>query len=152
MKQATFHILESNQINGALDIMEELSCDLAAEQWRLGKSIFIACKNKDQAVKLDNALWDRKPYQFLPHNLIGEGPYYGAPIVLSWPGNNNNIPKELMICLQHECVDFITNFNEVIDFVPYENNLKQLARERYKIYRKIGFQVITLELSNKYVV
>ncbi|HEJ9524215.1 TPA: DNA polymerase III subunit chi, partial [Proteus mirabilis] len=28
---------------------------------------------------------------------------------------------------------------EVIDFVPIDEQLKQLARERYKIYRSVGF-------------
>ena len=48
-----------------------------------------------------------------------------------------------MICLQTEFADFATAFHEVIDFVPYEDALKQLARERYKIYRSVGFQLTT---------
>ena len=52
-------------------------------------------------------------------------------------------PRELMICLQTEFADFATAFHEVIDFVPYEDALKQLARERYKIYRSVGFQLTT---------
>jgi len=31
----------------------------------------------------------------------------------------------------------------VIDFVPYEESLKQLARDRYKAYRSVGFQLNT---------
>ena len=30
--------------------------------------------------------------------------------------------------------DFATAFTEVVDFVPYEDSLKQLARERYKAF------------------
>jgi len=39
--------------------------------------------------------------------------------------------------------DFASAFHEVIDFVPHEDDLKQLARDRYKAYRSVGFQLTT---------
>jgi DNA polymerase III subunit chi len=82
--------------------------------------------------------------QFVPHNLAGEGPHYGAPGgAYAWPGKRGNAPRELLICLQTEFADFATAFHEVVDFVPYEDALKQLARERYKAYRSVGFQLTT---------
>lgn len=143
MKQATFYLMEHHQPDGELDAVEALACDLAAQHWRFGKRILLACQSQEQAQKLDEALWARDPHQFVPHNLAGEGPHYGAPVELSWPGKRGNSPRELMICLQTEFADFATAFHEVIDFVPYEDALKQLARERYKIYRSVGFQLTT---------
>ncbi len=39
----------------------------------------------------------------------------------------------------------------MVDFVPYEDSLKQLARERYKAYRVAGFNLntATLEIMEK---
>ena len=51
MKQATFYLLEHHQPDGELDAVEALACDLAAEQWRSGKRILIACQSQEQAVK-----------------------------------------------------------------------------------------------------
>ncbi|MCQ5003195.1 DNA polymerase III subunit chi, partial [Escherichia coli] len=39
--------------------------------------------------------------------------------------------------------DFATAFTEVVDFVPYEDSLQQLARERYKAYPLAGFNLNT---------
>ncbi|KLU17671.1 DNA polymerase III subunit chi, partial [Proteus mirabilis] len=99
----------------------------------------LVCDSQPQAELLDEALWAREPHQFVPHNLAGEGPHYGAPVELCWPGKRGNAPRDLLINLQSQFADFATAFHEVIDFVPIDEQLKQLARERYKIYRSVGF-------------
>ncbi|WP_241962858.1 DNA polymerase III subunit chi [Arsenophonus endosymbiont of Aleurodicus dispersus] len=44
----------------------------------------IACENQIQAKKLDEILYKIKTYQFIPHNLAGEGTRYGAPVEFCW--------------------------------------------------------------------
>ena len=114
-------------------------CDIAAERWRNGKRVLIACEDEQQAIRLDEALWSRPPESFVPHNLAGEGPRGGAPVEIAWPQKRNSSPRDILISLRLNFADFATAFTEVIDFVPYEDNLKQLARERYKAYRMAGF-------------
>ena len=148
MKTATFYIIEQSTpsdetTSAGLTVIERLACRLAAESWRSGKRILVACDNQQQAEKLDEALWQREPHQFVPHNLAGEGPRQGTPIELCWPGKRSNIARALLINLQSQFADFATAFHEVIDFVPYDETEKQLARERYKTYRNIGFNLTT---------
>lgn len=52
-------------------------------------------------------------------------------------------PRDLLIALLPQFADFATAFHEVVDFVPYEDTLKQLARDRYKAYRSVGFHLTT---------
>ncbi|VGP15728.1 DNA polymerase III subunit chi [Klebsiella quasipneumoniae subsp. similipneumoniae] len=118
-------------------------CDIAAERWRNGKRVLIACEDEQQAIRLDEALWSRPPESFVPHNLAGEGPRGGAPVEIAWPQKRNSSPRDILISLRLNFADFATAFTEVIDFVPYEENLKQLARERYKAYRMAGFNLNT---------
>lgn len=59
------------------------------------------------------------------------------------PQKRNSSPRDILISLRLNFADFATAFTEVIDFVPYEDNLKQLARERYKAYRMAGFNLNT---------
>jgi hypothetical protein len=56
-----------------LSAVEQLVCDIAAERWRNGKRVLIACEDEQQAIRLDEALWARPPESFVPHNLAGEG-------------------------------------------------------------------------------
>ncbi|PHM71895.1 DNA polymerase III subunit chi [Xenorhabdus kozodoii] len=155
MKNAIFYLLEKLPLEklspetlssepsspDALQPHEWLACQLAADQWRAGKRVLIACESQQQAEKLDEALWQREPNQFVPHNLAGEGPRYGAPVELCWPQKRGNAPRDVLVTLLPHFADFATAFHEVIDFVPIDENLKQLARERYKSYRSVGFHL-----------
>lgn len=68
IKQAQFIFFLNNKENG-LFAEESLAYDLAASAWRLGKKVLITCETEEQALKLDEALWQRDPDEFVPHNL-----------------------------------------------------------------------------------
>ena len=89
MKQATFYLLDNAEPSGALSAHEAVACAVAAERWRAGKRVLIACEPR-AGQRLDEALWQREPHEFVPHNLAGEGPHYGAPVELCWPGKRGN--------------------------------------------------------------
>ena len=143
MKNATFYLLDNDTHAEGLSAVEQLVCELAADGFRAGKRVLIACENEQQAIRLDEALWQRDAQAFVPHNLAGEGPRYGAPVELAWPQRRGSAPRDLLISLLPQFADFATVFHEVIDFVPYEESQKQLARERYKAYRVAGFHLTT---------
>lgn len=143
MKNATFYLLENDTHSGDLNAVEQVVCELAAVRWRAGKRVLIACESEVQAVRLDEALWQRDANSFVPHNLAGEGPRSGAPVELAWPQKRGSTARDVLINLQPAFAVFATAFPEVIDFVPYEESQKRLARERYKAYRVAGFHLTT---------
>lgn len=143
MKNATFYLLDNDTHAEGLSAVEQLVCELAADGFRAGKRVLIACEDEQQAIRLDEALWRRDAHAFVPHNLAGEGPRYGAPVELAWPQRRGSAPRDILISLLPQFADFATAFLEVIDFVPYEDTQKQLARERYKAYRVAGFHLTT---------
>ncbi|AFP85109.1 DNA polymerase III subunit chi [secondary endosymbiont of Ctenarytaina eucalypti] len=145
MKNATFYLIAQYTSITGLTAVERLACYLAAKNWQEGKWSLIACENDVQATKLDEALWATTPNAFVPHNLSGEGPSYGAPVEICWPQCRGNVPRELLISLLPTCADFAFSFQEVIDFVPNQDALKELARDRYKAYRRSGFLLTTAE-------
>lgn len=143
LKQAQFYILSQQQGKNGLFAEESLACDLAASAWRLGKKVLITCETEEQALKLDEALWQRDPDEFVPHNLSGEMTSYATPIEISWQGKRNTQRRDILINLQSQVPDFISSFNQFIDFVPVDEQLKILARERYKLLRSQGWQLQT---------
>lgn len=142
MKQVQFYLLSQTQ-NGELTAAEALACDLAAKAWRLGKRVLIACETEHQAQALDEALWAREADDFVPHNLSGEVTTYATPIEIAWKGKRNAQRRDLLISLQTDLPDFINSFNQIIDFVPVDETQKAQARERYKQYRQLGWQLST---------
>lgn len=142
-KQAQFYIIEKTQSTLHLSASEVLACDLAASAWRLGKKVLIACETEEQALNIDEALWQRDPEQFVPHNLSGEVTNFATPIEISWVGKRNAQRRDVLISLQHNVPDFAQSFNHIIDFVPKNETEKAQARERYKQYRQLGWQLST---------
>ena len=142
-KQARFYVIEKNSQQGELSAEEALACDLAANAWRLGKKVLIACETEQQALDLDEALWQRDAEQFVPHNLSGEVTNYATPIEISWVGKRNAQRRELLINLQQNVPEFVQSFNQIIDFVPADETRKVQARERYKQLRQLGWELST---------
>ena len=142
-KQARFYVIEKNSQQGELSAEEALACDLAANAWRLGKKVLIACETEQQALELDEALWQRDAEQFVPHNLSGEVTNYATPIEISWVGKRNAQRRDLLINLQQNVPEFIQSFNQIIDFVPADETRKAQARERYKHLRQLGWESAT---------
>ena len=147
-KQAQFYLIQQNSTNSELSAQEELACELSAQAWRSGKRVLIACESEQQAWRLDEALWQRDAEQFVPHNLSGEITHYATPIEISWKGKRNAQRRDLLISLQQELPDFINSFNQIIDFVPADEDQKALARERYKQLRQLGWQLSTEQISD----
>ena len=142
-KQAQCYVIEKTGAKDGLSPEESLACELAADAWRLGKKVLIACETEQQALNLDEALWQREPEQFVPHNLSGEITNYATPIEISWLGKRNSQRRDLLISLQTSVPDFAQSFNHIIDFVPADETRKAQARERYKQYRQFGWQLST---------
>lgn len=123
--------------------VETHACELAANAWRLGKKVLIACETEQQALNIDEALWAREPDSFVPHNLTGEITQYPTPIEIAWKGKRNAQRRDLLITLQKDLPEFINSFTQIIDFVPVGETEKAQARERYKQYRQLGWQLET---------
>ena len=50
MKNATFYLLDNDTHQDGLSAVEQLVCDIAAERWRAGKRVLIACEDEQQAI------------------------------------------------------------------------------------------------------
>ncbi len=50
-KNATFYLLDNDTIVDELSAVEQLVCEIAAERWRNGKRVLIACEDEQQAIR-----------------------------------------------------------------------------------------------------
>jgi DNA polymerase-3 subunit chi len=116
-------------------------CLQAAFYYRQQQRVFIYTQDQHQAQQIDEMLWAFDPDSFVPHNLIGEGPSYGAAVEISWQPPNNR--RAVLINLTTTVPSFAKSFGQIIDFVPSDETLKQQARDRFRNCRQWGFQVAT---------
>jgi DNA polymerase III subunit chi len=127
MTQTTFYHIGAAE-NQTTAVVEK-ACELAGQLYQQGKRVFIATMDVKSAEQVDELMWQRPSDQFIPHNLQGEGPHYGAPIEIGHQPPQGR--RHVLINLCHPLPLFAVNFNQIIDFIPSDTEQKQQARERF---------------------
>lgn len=142
MSQVVFYIIKEQQVNHA-GVSEQLAyaCSLACYFYLQNKKVFIYTDSQQDAFDVDEYLWQFDGDSFVPHNLLGEGPRFGTPVEISWHAPIH--PRPILINLSTETPDFAINFQQIVDFVPFSEELKIAARTRYSSYKKMGLSLST---------
>lgn len=122
-----------------------LACQLCADLYRTKQRVFVYTADQAQAEAFDQKLWQFDAERFVPHNLSGEGPSYGAAVEIGWQAPKQNRP--VLINLTEHVPDFAQRFKQIIEFVPTQEQLKAQARERYKQYRQRGITPSTITID-----
>ncbi len=148
MPNATFYIIKPESPQAQSEGFLEYVVFLAQHFAKQGAKVYINGDNKTQAEQLAEYFWQVEPEQFIPHNLVGEGPKYATNIEIGHQSVKPSWNRQLVINLAENETTFANKFAEVVDFVPCEQKAKQLARERYKIYRQAGYQLQTIEIAH----
>lgn len=149
MANATFYIVKPDSIQASEAGFEQYILFLAQHFAKQGAKLYIQCQDKAHAERIAECFWQVEPEHFMAHNLVGEGPKYATNIEIGHQGVKPTWNRQLVINLADSETTFANKFNEVVDFVPCEEKAKQLARERYKIYRQAGYHLQTFEIEHK---
>ncbi|WP_094751593.1 DNA polymerase III subunit chi [Psychromonas sp. CD1] len=145
MSQVTFYILNENQQdNVSAQIIQ--ACNLVAFYYQKQTKVFIYTENQEDAFLVDEYLWQFDGDSFVAHNLMGEGPRFGSPVEISWMPTTQVRP--VLINLSLQAPEFANNFQQIIDFVPFEETLKMAARKRYSTYKKLGHTLSTIHVES----
>ncbi len=148
MPNATFYIVNADTPQAQSEGFLAYVVFLAQHFAKQGAKVYINGDNQTQAEQLAELFWQVEPEQFIAHNLVGEGPRYATNIEIGHQGVKPSWNRQLVINLAENETTFANKFAEVVDFVPCEQKAKQLARERYKIYRQAGYQLQTIEIAH----
>jgi DNA polymerase-3 subunit chi len=141
--QVMFYLLpaadktDASEINASSALYH--ACLQASYFYRQNQRVFIYTQDQISAEQVDEMLWAFDSDSFVPHNLSGEGPKQGAAVEISHNAPRGRRP--VLINLTNTVPDFANQFQLIVDFVPNDETLKQLARERFKACRQRGFQV-----------
>ncbi|MEH8019812.1 MULTISPECIES: DNA polymerase III subunit chi [Rheinheimera] len=143
--QVSFYVLDNSAEQNELSPTPAhfaLACQLCADLYRAKQRIFVYTADQQQAEAFDELLWQFDAERFVPHNLSGEGPKYGAPVEISWQAPRQN--RNVLINLADTVPAFANRFSHIIEFVPAAEHLKVQARERFKQYRQLGINPQTI--------
>ncbi|WP_294966455.1 DNA polymerase III subunit chi [uncultured Gilliamella sp.] len=148
MKKVIFYLIENPNEASDSGVLfhEQLACEQITQAWQAKQRILVACQNQTQAERIDEYLWQLNTDLFVPHNLVGEGMKGGSPVEICWPQKHSSGNRQLLINLQEQFPEFANVYRDIIDFVPANEQLKALARARYKSYKEAGFMLKTIPI------
>ncbi|MDR9828443.1 DNA polymerase III subunit chi [Vibrio sp. FNV 38] len=149
MPNATFYLIKENSPQVTTQGFLAYTAFLAQHFAKQGAKVYINGNDKMQAEALAEIFWQVEATEFIAHNLVGEGPKHGTHIEIGYQTVKPLWNRQLVINLAVNDTTFANKFAEVVDFVPCEEKAKQLARERYKIYRQAGYQLQTIEIEHE---
>jgi DNA polymerase-3 subunit chi len=149
MGTATFYIVQPDSPQCDKSGFEEYVLFLLQYFTAQGVKLYLNAQDKNDSLYWDELLWRQDSNRFFPHNLVGEGPKNGTAIEIGYSQLRPSWNRQLVINLSKETTNFAGTFDQVIDFVPYDEKAKQTARERYKIYRQAGYQMQTVDIAHQ---
>ncbi|MGF1697305.1 DNA polymerase III subunit chi [Vibrio lamellibrachiae] len=148
MANATFYIVSPKSPQASQAGFDDYVLFLSKHFAQQGAKVYLNGHGKIHAERIAELFWQSEPEHFVAHNLVGEGPKYGTNIEIGHQNVKPTWNRQIVINLADNNTTFAKQFSEVVDFVPCEENAKQLARERYKIYRQAGFNLQTIEIQH----
>lgn len=137
----TFYLLD--QLNESELI--PFVCQVIGRAFNQRQRIAVRAETQQQAEAVDETLWQQPVDTFIPHNLVGEGPERGTPVLIGWnqPLHRYQGYRQLLINLRDDLPEQPEAFRHIVDFVPTDEKQRAQARERFKFYRRMGCQPIT---------
>jgi len=139
--QATFYTLDEITDERA----NEFVCSLVYGLMQQRQRVLLLCETQAQAEALDELLWQQPTQAFIPHNLVGEGPEQGTPVLIAWlPLPQNVGHRTAVLNISQTPIANATKYRSLIELVPVEEHARQRAREHYKLYRQQGMQMQNL--------
>jgi DNA polymerase III subunit chi len=115
---------------------------LLLRRGRLQPHVLVLCPDDDFQVRLNERLWTVHPESFLAHGIDRGNTEENAdqPILLAQSVVRDNAPT-VLVNGGLEVPPDVADFAHIVDFVDgWDEHLKQVARDRFRTYRDMGFE------------
>lgn len=126
----------------------QVVCRLCAKAFRQKVHVIVYSSDPDVLEKLDKLLWSFQATSFLPHCFIDDEKKLVNSTLINL---SNQVTQEerskMLINLNEHCPPFFDHFERVIEIVGLSSRDKSKARERYRFYKKNGYELHHHDLS-----
>jgi DNA polymerase III subunit chi len=121
-------------------------CNICEQFYLAGRKIYIYVIDDIEAQKLDALLWIFHDTSFVPHVIYHEKEYSKfspthKPEILIGCTTPPSDHKDILLNLTTDIPPFQQNFAHIVEIIPDDEQLRQLAREHYKHYQRGGCQM-----------
>lgn len=113
--------------------------------WERKQKIYIITASETSSKQLDELLWQYPEERFVPHAKADDPSAAEAPVNI---GTLSGLkPADVVINLCPEAIPHPERFGRVLEIVPYADGEKEASRVKFRIYRNLGLDPQTHEIS-----
>jgi DNA polymerase III subunit chi len=134
--KAAFYILNSESSSKGRALY---TCRIIEKAFNNNHKIYIHAGDLEEAENFDTQLWTFSDTSFIPHEIYPPILSKDTPILIGH-GDAPTGQNDILINLTPEVVPFYQKFNHLIEVIPNDDDLKALARKRFQIYKKAGYE------------
>lgn len=114
--------------------------------WAERRPVFVYAPEAGAAARLDQLLWVQPSTGFIPH-CSGASPLATeTPIVID-ADPERAAHHDCLLNLGNDVPPAFSRFNEVVEIVSQEEDVRLPARERFKFYRERGYALDNRDIS-----
>ena len=108
--------------------------------------IFIKTDTQKQAEEIDKILWTFRQESYIPHTLVDQDSNNTQPVQIGWIDNEIE-DAEAIINLSDGMPDISNHLKKIHEIIENIDEKKDKARERWKKYKSIGFNIKAHKVS-----
>ncbi|MBC8225954.1 MAG: DNA polymerase III subunit chi [Gammaproteobacteria bacterium] len=108
--------------------------------------IYIKTDTQKQAEELDKILWTFRQESYIPHTLVDQDSNNTQPVQIGWIDNEIE-DAEAIINLSDGMPDISNHLKKIHEIIENIDEKKEKARERWKKYKSIGFNIKAYKVS-----
>ena len=140
-RQVDFYLLNGADFSDGYSFV----CQLTEKVYSQGHSLWIRLTSLVETKIFDELLWTFQSNSFIPHHFLNTV----EPILIVISNSKqevNSAPLWLNISLE---IFPAGNYTRLLQIVPNQPNLLQIARDHFRHYQKLGYQTRTHKIYNK---
>lgn len=139
--QIDFYLLSSSEEHSR----DFFICRLVEKIYRQRHTVYIHCRDLQEAHRLDELLWTFSDISFLPHCLYGEVNDPPPPIQLGFDATPT--AQDVLINLSTTIPMFYSTFQRILEIVPQDGEKQAIAREHYQFYKSHHLTIKTHKIG-----
>ncbi|RKG40524.1 DNA polymerase III subunit chi [Acinetobacter rongchengensis] len=141
MAKISFYLFEKSP-----ERQVESACRLCRKILRNAAKIWLHCPDPELQQQLDERLWSFDATSFLAHGIDQTH----APICISaqlpTAQAGSSTVEWIVFNFNNQPLEQVTQFGHIIEIVENDESAKQIGREKYKAYRRMGITPQTFKL------
>ncbi|ENX16886.1 hypothetical protein F895_01344 [Acinetobacter sp. CIP 64.2] len=135
MAQISFYLFENST-----ERQVESACRLCRKILNQHPQIWWYCTDADLQTELDELLWRFDPVSFIPHGID----QVTSPVCIS-----AELPPSsdwIVFNFNNHALEQTQDFRHIIEIIENNEAAKQIGREKFKMYRRLGIEARTFKL------